>query len=154
SYINRVISESIPTPRARSISDYCKLPPVYYPPGFKAPKYRMYDGTSDPRHHLSTFVMDSQPFMHNKALLVHLFQKSLEGEALMWFASLTVAEMVSFDIVAERFMSHFDYLIPQPPTLLDLVNEKMSPDEDFLDFAIRWQDMASRSEAIIPESQA
>src|SRR5262249_15957690 len=77
-----------------------------------------------------------------------------EGEALMWFTSLTASEMSSFDIVAERFISHFDYLIPQPPTLIDLVNEKMSPGEDFLDFAIRWQGMASRSEAIIPESQA
>src|SRR5262249_7555103 len=48
----------------------------------------------------------------------------------------------------------FSYLAHQSPTLCDLVAEKMKPDEDFIVFANRWRTMASRSEVMIPESQA
>jgi len=152
--IRQIIVESIPGPRTRSIMDYCKLPPVNFPPGFKVPKYRKYDGTSDPSPHLSGFVMDSHQFLHDRALLVHLFQKSLEGEALGWFISLSTSELTSFDIVAQKFTDHFSYLAPQIPTLTDLVNEKMKPDEDFKDFANRWGAMACKSGIQIPKTQA
>uniref|UniRef100_A0A1D1Z1M8 Succinyl-CoA ligase [ADP-forming] subunit beta n=1 Tax=Anthurium amnicola TaxID=1678845 RepID=A0A1D1Z1M8_9ARAE len=154
SYIRKVISESVAVPKSRSTSNYCKLPPVFFPPGFKVPNYRKYDGMSDPRHHFASFVMDSQQFMHDKALTVHLFQKSLEGEALMWFASLSASELTSFRTVVERFMSRFGHITCQAPTLFDLVSEKMSPDEDFIDYVNRWGNMASGSEIAIPESQA
>jgi len=154
SYIKKVVSESIVDPKAQSITDYCKLPPVYFPPSFKAPKYQKYDGMVDPHHDVSGFIMDSHQFLHDKALLVHLFQKSLEGEALMWFSSLSVLELTSFDIMTERFISHFSHLTHQTPTLFDLVMEKMKPDEDFLHFANRSRTMVSRSEVIIPKAQA
>src|SRR5262249_44791357 len=41
-HVQDLLSKSIPDPKARSVVDYCKLPPVYFPPGFKAPKYRKY----------------------------------------------------------------------------------------------------------------
>src|SRR5262249_31204808 len=153
-YVRGLVAASVAAPRAKSVVDYCKLPPVFFPPGFQAPKYRRYDGTSDPHHHISGFVMDSHQYLHNKALWVHLFQKSLEGEALSWFTSLSATELASFDIVAERFVAYFSYLTHQSPTLYELVMEKMKPDEDFVVFANRWRTMASRSEVIIPENQA
>src|SRR5262249_26836896 len=84
----------------------------------------------------------------------HLFQKTLVGDALAWFISLSASEMASFDIVAGRFTSHFSFLIPPTLTLTDLVNEKMKPDESFPDFANRWVTMANKSKIRIPESQA
>jgi len=38
----------------------------------------------------------------------------------MWFASLSASELTAFDIVAERFISRFDYLTYQAPKLFDL----------------------------------
>jgi len=154
SYVRTVISELVVTPNARSIIDYYKLPPVYFPPGFKVPKYRKYDGTSDPRQHFSSFLMDSHQFMHDKALLVHLFQGSFEGEALMWFASLSASELTSFRTVIEIFIARFDPLTCQALTLFNLANEKMSRDEDFFVYANRWWIIASRSGIAIPETQA
>jgi len=152
--MREVVSESMHDHKTRSVTDYCKLPPAHLPPGFKAPKYRKYSGTEDPHHHISGFVMDSHLFLHNKALLVHLFQKSLEGEALSWFSSLPASDLSSFDIVVERFTSHFSHLTHQVPTPFDLVMEKMKPYEDCLQFANRWRTMASRSGIIVLETQA
>jgi len=154
SVVRQVMSESTKEGKIRSVIDYCKLPPVQFPPGFKAPKYQKYDGTTFPHHHLSGFVMDSHTFLYDKALLVHLFQKSLDGEALNWFSSLSMADLASFDIVVERFTSYFSHMTHQRPTVYDLVSEKMKPDEDFTLFANRWRTMASKSEVLIPEAQA
>src|SRR5262249_2820038 len=92
-------------PKPQSVVDYCKLPPVYFPPGFKAPKYRKYNGLEDPNHHITSFVMDSHQYIHDKAMLVHLFHKSLEGEALHWFSSLSASDLASFDTVCEIHFS-------------------------------------------------
>ncbi|MQM20914.1 hypothetical protein Taro_053944, partial [Colocasia esculenta] len=137
-----------------SLTNYCKLPNAYFPPGFKAPKYRKDDGTSDPQYHLAGFTMDSHRWLYDRVLLVHLFQQSLEGEALRWFTSLPASDLINFDIVSEHVISHFSYMATQVPTLSDLVVEKMRPDEDFVTFANRWRSMASRADVTIPESQA
>src|SRR5262249_2624138 len=50
-HVEEVLSRSTVASKPRSVADYCKLPPVYFPSGFKAPKYRKYNGTSDPNLH-------------------------------------------------------------------------------------------------------
>jgi len=152
--IRDMIAASTAAPKAKSIIEHCKLPPVTLPHKFKVPKYRLYDGTTDPHQHVSGFIMDSHHFLYDQALLVHLFQRSLEGDALKWFTSLSASELSSFDVVAERFAAHFSYLVGQSPTLCDLVSEKMKPDEDFIAFANRWRTMAAQSEVAILEKQA
>src|SRR5262249_2004523 len=104
--------------------------------------------------HISSFVMESHQYLHDNAMLVHLFHKSLEGEALHWFSSLSAADLASFDIVAGKFISQFSYLTGQSPTLYDVFSEKMKPEENFLQFANRWRTIASRSGVPIPERQA
>ncbi|MQL74680.1 hypothetical protein Taro_007049 [Colocasia esculenta] len=148
--VRKLLAESLSLSKSHSLQNYCKLPNAYFPPGFKAPKYCKYDGTSDPQFHLADFLMDS----HRRVLMVHLFQQLLEGEALGWFTSLPASDLINFDIVSERFISHFYYMATQVPTLPDLVAEKMRPDEDFVTFANRWRSMASRADLPIPESQA
>ncbi|MQL70210.1 hypothetical protein Taro_002533 [Colocasia esculenta] len=152
--VRKLLAESLSLSKPHSLQNYCKLPNTYFPPGFKAPKYRKYNETSDPQYHLAGFTMDSHRWMYDRVLLVHLFQQSLEGEALRWFTSLPASDLVNFDIVSERFISHFSYMATQVPTLPDLVAERMKPDEDFVTFANRWRSMASKVDIPIPESQA
>ncbi|MQM21606.1 hypothetical protein Taro_054649, partial [Colocasia esculenta] len=153
-HVRRLLAESLSLSKPHSLQNYYKLPNAYFPPGFKAPKYRKYDGTTDPQFHLSGFTMDSHRWLYDRVLLVHLFQQSLEGEALRWFTALPASDLVNFDIVFERFISHFSYMATQVPTLPDLVAENMRPDEDFVTFANRWRSMASRADIPNPESQA
>jgi len=103
--IQDFFSKFVPDAKPRSVVDYCKLPPVYFPPSFKAPMYRKYNGTDDPNHHINGFMLDSHLYRQDKAMLVHLFHKSLEGEALSWFTSLSATDLTSFDTVAEKFIS-------------------------------------------------
>lgn len=98
--------------------------------------------------------MYSHQWLYDKVLLVHLFQKSLEGEALRWFSSLPAIDLLNFYIVSVRFLAHFGHTSLIAPTLFDLVMEKMKPDEDFIHFPNRWRIMASKTEVPIHESQA
>ncbi|MQL81822.1 hypothetical protein Taro_014293 [Colocasia esculenta] len=105
--VRRLLAESLSLSKPHSLQNYCKLPNAYFPSGFKAPKYCKYDGTSDPQFHLAGFTMDSHRWLYDRILLVHLFQQSLEGEALRWLTSLPASDLVNFDIVSECFISHF-----------------------------------------------
>ncbi|MQL76140.1 hypothetical protein Taro_008520 [Colocasia esculenta] len=151
--VRRLLAESMYLSKPHSLQNYCKLPNAYFPLGFKAPKYRKYDGTSDPQFHFACFTMDSHRWLYDRVLLVHLFQQLLEGEALRWFTSLPASDLINFNIVSKCFISHFSYMATQIPTLSYLVAEKMRPDEDFVTFANRWRSMASRADVTIPESQ-
>src|SRR5262249_28262688 len=102
-HVEEVLSRSTVGSKPRSVANYCKLPPVYFPPSFKAPKYGKYSSLEDPDSHISSFVMESHQYLDDKAMLVHLFHKSLEGEALHWFSSLSASDLASFDTVARNF---------------------------------------------------
>lgn len=54
--------------------------------------------------------------------LIHLFQKSFEGEALKWNSSLPLDALHCFDNVIDRFTSQYKYQVEHPPNLCDLVN--------------------------------
>ena len=129
------MSEHLPSTQVKPMAAYCKLLPVQFPLGFKPPKYRLYDGTQDPHQHLAAFLMDSHQYLHDRVLLVHLFQRSLEGEALHWFISLPAQDLINFEVLSEKFITHFSHLVHQSATIFDLVTEKMKSDEDFFQFA-------------------
>ena len=102
-----------------------------------------YDGMSDLRNHLATFTMDTLPYQHNNGLTIYLFFKSLEGEALRWFNTLTSSDLSDFKIILEKFQHQYSHRIQHKPTIGDLLAEKMKPDEEFVTFASRWRDMAA-----------
>ena len=114
------------------------------------PKMRKYDGTEDPNNHLATFTMDALPYQYNNGLTTYLFFRSLEGEALRWFNTLTACDLNDFKMVQEKFLNQYSHRVQHKPIIGDLIAEKMKPNEDFVAFASRWRDMAARSECYIP----
>ena len=61
--------------------------------GFKVPKFSKYDGTRNPKMHLKMFANKLGKPMDDENLLVHLFHKSLEGDALDWYTNLKPKKM-------------------------------------------------------------
>ena len=118
------------------------------------PKMTRYNGTEDPMSHLATFTMDALPYRYDHRLTVYLFFKTLEGEALKWFDTLTAHDLQDFRTMEEKFLSQYSHRVSHKPTVGDLILERMRANEDFVTFASRWRDMATRSECYIPEGQA
>ena len=76
-------------------------------------------------------------------LTVYFFFKTLEGEALKWFDTLTAHDLLDFRTMEEKFLSQYNHRVPHKPTVGDLTAEKMRANEDFVTFASRWRDMAA-----------
>lgn len=85
------------------IQEFCRHPDVALPEGFKIPKFSKYNGVGDPYHHLLSFCGDCRGLDSQSGLLIHLYQKSLEGEALKWNSSLPLDALRSFDDVIDEF---------------------------------------------------
>ena len=81
--------------------DTSKFPHFTLPPGYKMPKMRRYNGAKDPMNHLAAFNMDTLPYRYDRGLIIYLFFKTLEGEALRWFDVLTAHDLQDFKTVEE-----------------------------------------------------
>lgn len=57
------------------------------PEGFKIPKFDTFGGTGNPLAHLRAYGDQLVGVERNEALLMCLFSRSLNGEALEWFKS-------------------------------------------------------------------
>ena len=84
------------------------MPP--FPRGVELPKYDKYFGTTDPQDHLREFGALSMEFMHNQTYLMHLFPRSLGGQAMEWFSHLPPG-IKSFDDIANLFVQQYSHNI-------------------------------------------
>ena len=55
--------------------------------------FRKYNKTIDPLHHIKTFKIEIRPYTEDPQVLAYLFQRSLEGDALEWFYTLSIEDM-------------------------------------------------------------
>ncbi|XP_057739708.1 uncharacterized protein LOC130956722 [Arachis stenosperma] len=77
------------------------------PRNFKSPDTDLYDGTTDPKHHLSNFksrmyLADASDATHCKA-----FSTTLTKAAMKWFDSLPLRSVTSFDNLSRKFLMRF-----------------------------------------------
>ncbi len=66
------------------VSSLRLVPDVVVPPKFKVPEFDKYNGNSDPRIHLATYIAKMSTLKEDDRLLVHFFHESLSGAALRW----------------------------------------------------------------------
>jgi len=65
----------------------CIHPDLDLPKGFKVPKFITFNGTGNPLAHLKAYCDQLVGVGKNEALLMRLFSRSLNREALGWFTS-------------------------------------------------------------------
>ena len=87
------------------------MPP--FPRGVELPKYDKYFRTTDPQDHLREFGALSMEFMHNQTYLMHLFPRSLGGQAMEWFSHLPPG-IKTFNEIANLFIQQYSHNIQHP----------------------------------------
>ena len=116
----------------------------------EVPKYDKYDGNGDPHNHVRHFYAISMDFMHEETFLMHLFPRSLRGQAMEWFTKLS-PPLKAFDKLAQCFTQKYSYNIQHPMTMLDLCNIKQKMTEPFAVYLQRWRSLHSWYPRQVPE---
>ncbi|XP_057758206.1 uncharacterized protein LOC130977946 [Arachis stenosperma] len=80
---------------------------VKVPKDFKAPDMTLYDGTSDPSHHLSNFRSWMYLTDASDAICCKAFPTTLTKTTIKWFDSLLPRSITSFDDLAKKFLARF-----------------------------------------------
>lgn len=106
-------------------------------------KFDKYNGKSDPQGHVREFCALCMEFMHEQTYLMHLFPRSLGGQAMEWFSSLPIG-INFFEELIQLFLQKYSYSIRHPVTMIEFCNTKHKTGEPFLTFLQQWRKMLSR----------
>ena len=74
---------------------------------FKLPDMTLYDGTTDPNHHLSNFRSRMYLTDAPDAIRCKAFPTTLTKTAIRWFGNLPPKSIPSFDDLAKKFLARF-----------------------------------------------
>ena len=107
------------SPLGPHILSYEPPPPPPPPPlSFVMPSFAMYDGSTDPYHHMIHFIQTMILSTGNDHLMCKVFPVTLKGPALAWFHKLPRGSMNSFSIPYDRLLplirDHPDFKWPPP----------------------------------------
>jgi len=100
--------------------DLCLVPNVVIPPKFKVPNFEKYKGNICPEIHLVMYVRKISAYVGNDELLIHYFQDSLTGAALIWYMGLSKADIKTFEDLCEAFVQRYNYNLHLAPDRKEL----------------------------------
>ena len=81
---------------------------------------------------------------------MHLFPRSLGGQAMEWFSHIP-SGIKTFDEIANLFIQQYSHNIQHPVNIRDICNLKQKVGEPFLTFLQRWRQLYTRYSCKIPE---
>jgi len=91
----------------QSAYDICLVPNVVIPPKFKVPNFEKYKGNTFPD--LVMYVRKMSAHANNDELLIHCFQDSWTGAALIWYMGLDRIDIKNFNDLFEAFVQRYNY---------------------------------------------
>ncbi|PKI45004.1 hypothetical protein CRG98_034611 [Punica granatum] len=87
----------------------CSLfPGIRLPSKVKIPKFRSYEGTTDPRHHLRHYQGKMLQYWDHEEFVIHSFQDNLSGSALDWFMSIKAEDIPTWADLSRKFIDQFE----------------------------------------------
>ncbi|XP_016192818.1 uncharacterized protein LOC107633732 [Arachis ipaensis] len=105
------------------------------PKNFKSPDMDLYDGTTDPKHHLSNFKSWMYLADAFDATRCKAFPTTLTKAAMKWFGSLPPRSVSSFDDLSRKFLIRFSIQkdkVKHAPSLLGVKQEVGEPLRDYI----------------------
>ena len=121
------------------IDEFCLFPNARLPKKFKPIDFEKFDGTSDPKAHLTNYIGALSMWGVEKDTMAQMFAQTLVGHALHWFTALEITKKKSWEEICEAFVAQFDYGIQLDVTTRELELTKMEPKESFVNFVQRWR---------------
>jgi len=111
---------------------------VEIPRHFWEPTIDSYDGTSDPKSHVSTFQTQMFISRVDDALSCKIFAGTLKGVAHKWIIGLPVRSVTNFEDLATRFVAQFAENTEKPFLLEDLFDIRQRPTESLKSYLARF----------------
>jgi len=115
--------------------DLCLVPNVVTPPKFKVPNFEKYKGNICPEIQLVMYVRKMSAYVGNDELLIHCFQDSLTGAALIWYMGLSKADIKTFKDLCEAFVQRYNYNLHLAPARKELQAMTQNDNESFKAYA-------------------
>ncbi|KAK1278190.1 hypothetical protein QJS04_geneDACA014412 [Acorus gramineus] len=107
------------------------------PSKFVQPKFKLYNGTTDPCDHILAFRHSMALYELYDKLMCRLFPSSLEGAALNWFHLLPPAIIHTFEELGTMFAKHFICSKQRKKDLGDLMKIQMQQGETIRQYVDR-----------------
>ncbi|XP_057755630.1 uncharacterized protein LOC130974797 [Arachis stenosperma] len=98
----------------------------------------LYDGTTDPRHHLSNFKSRMYLADASNATRCKAFPTTLTNSAMKWFDSLPPRSVTSFDDLARKFLTQFSIQKDKVKHAPSLFGVKQEVGESLRDYMKRF----------------
>ncbi|XP_070028832.1 uncharacterized protein [Nicotiana sylvestris] len=133
--------------------DLCVQQDVELPEGYKPPKFKMFDGTGDPKVHLRTYCDKLVGVKKDERIQMKFFMRSLTKDALSWYISQNPKKWANWVSMASDFIDRFRFNMENAPDVFYIQNLKKKPTETFLEYAIRWRSEAAKVILALDEEQ-
>ena len=98
------------------------VPDLVLPPKFKVPTFDKYNGNKCPSAHLYMYCRKMMGYTSNDKLLIHCFQDSLSGSAIIWYNLLSRNQIKSWTYLAKTFLVQYKHMKDTTPDRISLQN--------------------------------
>ncbi|XP_028181438.1 uncharacterized protein LOC114368326 [Glycine soja] len=126
------------------MTDLCLVPNVVIPPKFKVPNFDRYKGTTCPKNHLKMYCRKMGAYSRDDKLLMHFFQDSLAGAAVIWYTNLEASRIRTWKDLITTFLRQYQYSSDMAPDRTQLQNMSKQEHESFKEYAQRWRDLVAQ----------
>jgi len=96
-------------------TDLCLVPDVVIPPKFKVPDFDRYKGMTCPKNHLKMYCRKMGAYFRDEKLLMHFFQDSLAGAAVIWYTNLEASRIRTWKDLISAFLRQYQYNTDMAP---------------------------------------
>jgi len=86
------------------MTDLCLVPNVVIPPKFKVSDFDKYKGTTCLKNHLKMYCRKMGAHSRDENLLIHFFQDSLAGAAVVWYTNLEASRICTWKDLITTFL--------------------------------------------------
>ena len=97
------------------MADLCLVPGVAIPPKFKLPDFDRYKGMTCPKNHLKMYYRKMGAYSRDEKLLMHFFQDSLVGAAIIWYTNLEASRIRTWKDLITAFLRQYHYNCDMAP---------------------------------------